>query len=250
MQLAETFKEEFNLQLEQLKRFTTHGPSLGRYVEVLLLNLLRKYFPTSLSYSSGFVQAMNPLLERAITPQVDIICFDRMKYPIAFEANDMVVTIPKSIKGLIEVKSTVNSKALDQVLDLANSPVLVETSMHSMIHLIGTKSTIKPQKVFEKLKAHYTDQNNQLVRFLGEIYCLDWNERITFSLYESNGKIFYHCLRLEVFEHGIAPSIMTMLMHFYDRNTAISVANIMAPTLNKVIEDFKIEIYSSTGKIE
>ncbi|VAV82306.1 hypothetical protein MNBD_DELTA01-645, partial [hydrothermal vent metagenome] len=41
--LRESFREEFNYQLNQLRRITTHGPSIGRFIEHLLIRLFKKY---------------------------------------------------------------------------------------------------------------------------------------------------------------------------------------------------------------
>ena len=58
--LAISLSEEFDLQLGQLKRFTNHGPSLGRFVELSLIKLLTKYFPESFTFRSGFIYGMDP----------------------------------------------------------------------------------------------------------------------------------------------------------------------------------------------
>ena len=112
MQLAELFVEEFDLKLNQLRRYTKHGPSIGRYIEIIILNILKKYFPKSLSYSSGFVQGMNPLIKNNISSQVDIICYDQFNFPIVFDSTEIVVVPSKSVRGLIEIKSNLNSNSI------------------------------------------------------------------------------------------------------------------------------------------
>ena len=86
---------------------------MGRYVEILTLELLRKYFPKIYDFSSGFYYSQNPERILKSSTQMDIICFDRIHYPLLFDDNETVVVTPKSVKGLIEIKSTLNKLKCD-----------------------------------------------------------------------------------------------------------------------------------------
>ena len=72
MNLAKSFEEEFNYQVKQLKRFTTHGPSLGRFVEILFIKLLKKYFPKSIDFSSGFIYSITSVHLKSLTLNIYI----------------------------------------------------------------------------------------------------------------------------------------------------------------------------------
>lgn len=245
MQLAKTFNEEFFLRLNQLRRFTNHGPSIGRFVEVLLLDLLNKYFPKSLSFSSGFIQAMDPELSKSISSQIDILCYDRLNFPVAFESNEIIVATPASIKGLIEVKSTLTKSSIQQVIDLTSLDVMKETHIESKTYLIGTKSKIKSHSAFEFLKTHYQNRENKLVRLIGGIYSFDWNNRIHCDLRVIDGKLKYTILLLKGNDYGLAPFVLNLIYELYGAKAYESIANITAPSLNKVVDSAEIELFTS-----
>ena len=73
--IADSLVEEFNDRVEQLSRLTNHPGSKGRFIELLLINLLRKYLPKKYDFSSGFYCSINPELNEA-SQQIDIICYD------------------------------------------------------------------------------------------------------------------------------------------------------------------------------
>lgn len=78
--IADSLVEEFNDRVEQLSRLTNHPGSKGRFIELLLINLLRKYLPKKYDFSSGFYCSINPELNEA-SQQIDIICYDHLNYP-------------------------------------------------------------------------------------------------------------------------------------------------------------------------
>lgn len=135
--LAETFKMEFEYQINKLKQYTKHGPSLGRYIEILTLDLLKKYFPKTYNFSSGFFYSQNPTISSNISKQIDIICFDRIKYPIIFDDNETVIVTPKSVKGLIEIKSTLTKKSIGQLLEQSNSDISKELPLDTKFNLLS-----------------------------------------------------------------------------------------------------------------
>lgn len=249
MQLADTFIEEFDLKLNQLRRYTGHGPSVGRFTELLLINLLRKYFPKSLDYSSGFIQGMNPTLEKSISSQIDLICFDRINFPIAFDSVETVVVLPSSVKGLVEIKSTLTSSSIKQILDLSTMDIMNEIPIKTKIYLLSTKSSITIERAFEILKTYYKNKENKLVRTIGGIYSLDWESRIYCNLSEGKEFINYDILHLQNTKTGLAPFILDLITDLFGPECTKSIANITASSLNKIIDSAEIKLYSSTGKL-
>ena len=65
--VADSFVEEFNDRVEQLSRLTNHPGSKGRFIELLLINLLRKYLPKKYDFSSGFYCSMMATLPTAFS---------------------------------------------------------------------------------------------------------------------------------------------------------------------------------------
>lgn len=132
--MADTLREEFNNQMDQLRRLITHAPSLGRFVEISLISLMRKYFPSSVDFCTGFIYPMNPGIQEA-SPQLDIICYDRLNFPVAFDIGEFkVVLLPKAVKGIIELKSTLTKAAIRQVMRLSESPSLREVPLAKKIN--------------------------------------------------------------------------------------------------------------------
>lgn len=48
--IAASFVEEFNDRVGQLSRLTNHPSSKGRFIELLLINLLKKYLPKNMIF--------------------------------------------------------------------------------------------------------------------------------------------------------------------------------------------------------
>ncbi|MGB3781124.1 MAG: DUF6602 domain-containing protein [Tunicatimonas sp.] len=239
MKIAETLQEEFELQLQQLNRLMSHGPSLGRFVELLFLNLLKKYFPTSLDFTSGFIQPMNPALDNGISPQIDILCYDRINYPIIFDCGEMIIIPPKAVKSCIEVKSTLTKSSLNQVIKLINCEAMKETPIEAKVYLIASKSKLSAKYVFNYFKEYYKT-NKCISRSFGIIYCLDWKEFIKFELQQSNSVITYSMMRLQNFDYRISSVINYMLLDFYGIEIYHSIANMIAPSVYIPIESHTI----------
>ena len=53
--IAYSFVEEFNDRVEQISRLTNHPGSKGRFIELLLINLLRKYLPKKYDFFFWFL---------------------------------------------------------------------------------------------------------------------------------------------------------------------------------------------------
>lgn len=241
--LALTLKEEFDLQLNQLKRFTKHGPSLGRFVELSLINLLSKYFPKNISFSSGFIHSMNPSTQNKSSSQLDIICFDRINYPIIFDINEIKIVTPLAVKGIIEVKSTLTKNAIDQVLTLSQQDVMQEVDLNSKINLISVNSSIRPKTAFDYIKTYY-DQKPMFNKFLGSIISLDWHEMLSFHVSKKENNIKYSCNRINIFDDGIASFISDLLYSLCGEQSLKSIINILAPSINPLLEKFSIEMYT------
>ncbi len=76
----------------------------GRYREAVLKNIISRFLPKNYSLGTGFVINEN----REITGQIDIIIYDSSS-PVLFSEGDFVVVLANTVKGIIEVKSSINS---------------------------------------------------------------------------------------------------------------------------------------------
>jgi hypothetical protein len=72
----------------------------GRYKEVVLRNVIRRFLPKNLDIGTGFILKD----KKEISKQIDIIIYDNT-YPVLFREGDFVITSPENVKAIIEVKT-------------------------------------------------------------------------------------------------------------------------------------------------
>ena len=179
--VADSFVEEFNYRVEQLSRLTNHPGSKGRFVELLLINLLKKYLPKKYDFASGFYCSINPKVKEA-SQQLDIICYDHLNFPLLFNCNEFVVVSPYAVKGLIEVKSVMTSDSIEQLMKQANCEVAKQLPVDVKFNLLSVKSQISPELVCKKILDFYSKDDTPIIKGLGIIYSLDWDDIIVFDI--------------------------------------------------------------------
>lgn len=93
-----------------------HGED-GSYREAILRNVIKRFLPNNISIGTGFVVAKkNNNFKR--TSQIDIILYDNT-YPLLFREGDFIITTPKNVKAIIEVKTTIRNADLKNIIDKA-----------------------------------------------------------------------------------------------------------------------------------
>lgn len=224
--IAASFVEEFNDRVGQLSRLTNHPSSKGRFIELLLINLLKKYLPKKYDFSSGFYCSIIPELEET-SQQIDIICYDHLNFPLFFNCNEMVAVSPRAVKGLIEVKSVMTSDSIKQLLKQANCEVAKQLAVDVKFNLLAVKSQITPEFVCKEILDFYNKHDVPVIRGLGVIYSLDWEDIIVFSV--SNN--CYKMLILNNFNYSISTFVNILIKDLYGRDTYMSVANLIGPSL-------------------
>lgn len=125
--LGESFSARIDLLAQIIQG--AHYPSLGSYKERILAETIRNYLPRSLEVGTGFVlfpheeesphAYFDPLNQSAFTisRQCDILIFDSNMYPPVFRDKDFVVVRPESVKAIIEVKGSLNTREVNDVID-------------------------------------------------------------------------------------------------------------------------------------
>lgn len=240
--LRESFREEFNQQLTQLRRITAHGPSIGRFIEHLLLRLFRKYLPKSVEFTSGFIQGID--MEVVCSSQMDIICYDHNNFPILFDIEEFKVVPAQAVKGLIEIKATLSKSKLKEILDTSCSVELQEVPLTSKMYVLSTSSTIKPKNAFDAIKGFYETKPN-INKFFSAIYSLDWNEIIIFPVKISNDSVELEIIRLSIpEENDIAVFIGQLIIDLYDKEALKSICNHLSPSIFKPLESHKFTLHT------
>jgi len=183
-------------------------------------------------------------MKNPASSQLDIICYDRAEYPIFFDENEIVVVSPKSVKGIIEVKTTLTSEALQQILHTIRLKPFKEVSNHSKAFLVATKSNISSKATFQRLKKHFEGKSGEVKEnmFLGAIFCLDWKEMIIFSTSSEGDVLEYSCLRIIIDDYGLSAFISFLLYEVHGADVLDSISNVLAPSLYKIADSFSMKL--------
>ena len=157
---------------------------------------------------------------------MDVFFYDELNYPVLFDCTEFVIVPSKSVRGVIEVKSTINKAAINQLLKQSDSTNAVELPPDVKFNLIGVKSGLKADSVYEYIKDYYA-QEKSVVRLLGIVYCLEWHEIIFFD-YRNNK---YQMLLLNNYELGISSFFNQILYNIYGEVVYLSATNTIGPSL-------------------
>lgn len=128
--LGDGFSSKVDLLSQILKG--AHYPSVGRYKEKLLSNIISEYIPKNFDVGTGFVlfpsepeegSVTNPDFDplnmgaHVLSSQCDIIIYDSSAFPVVFKDDDFIIVRPESVKAIIEVKGSITPKSIDDMLD-------------------------------------------------------------------------------------------------------------------------------------
>lgn len=128
--LGDSFSSKVDMLTQILQN--SHYPSLGRYKEKLLANVISEYLPKKYEVGTGFVLFVHDASEErqaipgfdrlnmgshTASKQCDIIVYDASSVPLIFKDDDFVIVRPESVKAIIEVKGSANKKEIDKTLD-------------------------------------------------------------------------------------------------------------------------------------
>lgn len=95
-----------------------HEPTAGGYLETLLRHLLRRVLPDRYRVSTGFIYNWG----RDPSRQIDVLIWDPQNHVAHLEQGELVILAPEAVAAIIEVKTTLNTKTLDDAIDLLYPP--------------------------------------------------------------------------------------------------------------------------------
>ncbi|PPB08844.1 DUF6602 domain-containing protein [Brevibacillus laterosporus] len=132
---------EFNATKNRIRYLigSTHWGEDGRYKEVILMNFLRRLLPNNIEVGTGFIKERDN-----ISTQIDIIIYNP-SLPLYFKENDFIIVHPKSVLGIIEVKSNPDKNKI--------AKAIIKASKAGEI--------IKGNSIFNGLFIFGEDNNNQ-----------------------------------------------------------------------------------------
>jgi hypothetical protein len=104
------YSDDLLAKSRRIDHLISHTGTVGTYREELLRGTLRQLLPKRFEASTGFIQDCSR--------QLDIIIWDAMRYSPLFREQEVVVVPSAAVRGIIEVKTTLNTTALDEALEI------------------------------------------------------------------------------------------------------------------------------------
>lgn len=112
LEYQKTIALEFNATKNRIRYLigSAHWGEDGRHKEVILMNFLKRFLPNNIKVGTGFIK------EGAnISNQIDIIIYNP-SLPLYYKENDFIIVQPKSVLGIIEVKSNPDKNRLAKAI--------------------------------------------------------------------------------------------------------------------------------------
>lgn len=117
---AKAFQKSINDELLIVKERVryligkSHFGEDGRHKESVLKNVIKRFLPNNISVGTGFIISKQGD-EFKQTTQIDIILYDN-NYPLLFSDGDFIITTPKNVVAIIEVKTKIRNSDLREVI--------------------------------------------------------------------------------------------------------------------------------------
>ncbi|KQT70251.1 hypothetical protein ASG51_14465 [Methylobacterium sp. Leaf465] len=105
-----TFADELLIKSRRVDLLIQHTGTVGSYREEMLRALLRQIVPRKYEVSTGFIEHC--------PRQLDILIWDASGYVPLFREGDVVVVPRSAVRAVIEVKTTLNTTALDEAMHI------------------------------------------------------------------------------------------------------------------------------------
>lgn len=118
------FQESINKEFELIKNRVdnlidinaNHHGENGAYKEAILRKIIKRFLPKNISVGTGFIITQTVNDDYSRTTQIDIILYDN-NYPLLFSEGDFIITTPKNVKAIIEVKTTIANSDLEGIIN-------------------------------------------------------------------------------------------------------------------------------------
>jgi hypothetical protein len=111
----ESITSELNIIKDRVQDLigTRHWGEVGRFKEAILKNVIKRFLPNHFSIGTGFIVDSENGDE--VSRQLDIIIYDNT-YPVLFSEGDFIITTKRNVKAVIEVKSSIHTYDLNDVI--------------------------------------------------------------------------------------------------------------------------------------
>jgi len=129
-----------------------HWGEEGRYKEAVLRSIIRRFLPENVSIGTGFIlkKEGDGII---ISNQIDIIIYDNT-YPVLFAEGDFLITTPANVKGIIEVKTNLDSSNVKNVVSIAtNNGKVVDNEIFNGIFVYNGGNIVNNRNISDNLKS-------------------------------------------------------------------------------------------------
>ncbi|MDE1334175.1 DUF6602 domain-containing protein [Vibrio aestuarianus] len=111
--LADRFHRKIKSEMEWFEKIIKHSPTVGSFYENLLRTTLKEFAPANNCIGTGFVFDST---RKKHGKQIDVLVYDDSDRSVIYRCDEFVVIHPSSVISTIEVKKTLNSTVLKEVV--------------------------------------------------------------------------------------------------------------------------------------
>jgi hypothetical protein len=122
---------EFDSRLNRIRSFVGHNLTSGTANEEILRTFLSEHASKRYTVAEGFI--VNPFLADASSKQCDVLVFDALQYPVLHEEGGVKIIMPNSAKMVIEVKTNLDSEAIQGGIENIKSAKYLNPSLSGVI---------------------------------------------------------------------------------------------------------------------
>ena len=123
--------------INQLLGPTNDWTPSGTLCEVLIRDLIRCVLPRRYSADKGFILGRRKKDNKEIhSPEIDLLIHNSLDYSPVYRLEDFVIVLPYAVKGVIQVKQTLNGGQLKDAIDNlvgAKEHLKASSSVHTPI---------------------------------------------------------------------------------------------------------------------
>lgn len=128
-----------------------HWGEEGRYKEAVLRSIIRRFLPENVSIGTGFILKKEND-EIKISSQIDIIIYDNT-YPVLFAEGDFLITTPTNVKGIVEVKTNLDSsRVMDVISKATNNGKVVKARIFNGVFVYNEGNIVNKNNISNNLK--------------------------------------------------------------------------------------------------
>jgi hypothetical protein len=164
---------------------SAHWGEEGRYKEAVLRSIIRRFLPENVSIGTGFI-LKKERDEIKISNQIDIIIYDNT-YPVLFTEGDFLITTPANVKGIIEVKTELNSSDVMNVVSKStNNGNIVDKKIFNGVFVYNNGNIVNNGNINDNLKSALKESKGVVNHIcLGKnIFIKFWSPQRKYSIYE------------------------------------------------------------------